>query len=108
LANFRLLGDYFLWEVSFHCKSYVLMLTKMFWATFWAIFFQKTHLVTLLFSHASEIQRFVLEVKPGRALPFVRKRCDHSGSKFTSRHRVNLRFYGNSPKMSTKNLRTVK
>jgi hypothetical protein len=58
-ANYRLLSDYLLWTfflitivvwmfglLFFHGKSCVIVLTKMSWAIFWAIFSQ-THLVTL-------------------------------------------------------------
>jgi hypothetical protein len=38
IANFK--------DTFFHCQVYALFLTKMYWATFWAIFSQ-THLVTL-------------------------------------------------------------
>jgi hypothetical protein len=33
-------------EYFFHCQGYALFWTKVYWATFWAIFSQ-THLVTL-------------------------------------------------------------
>jgi hypothetical protein len=36
------------WAACWHGQGYALILTNMYWATFWAIFSQ-THLVTLLY-----------------------------------------------------------
>jgi hypothetical protein len=98
LGDFFSLGSFYekyptspsLCAAYFQGKSYVLLLTKIGWATFWAIF-EQTHLVTL-----NTKQHFGMSIKFRHVHEFrknFRKRKKKRGKILTQSCRVNFYFY---------------